>query len=46
MVESFSDEILAGADTSDVALLVVGDPFGCRVLSLPLHAGGNILIFC
>ena len=28
MVESSSDEILAGADTSDIAFLVVGDPFG------------------
>jgi len=28
MVESSSDEILAGADTRDVAFLVVGDPFG------------------
>ena len=28
MVESASDEILSGADTSDVAFLVVGDPFG------------------
>ena len=28
MVESASDDILAGADTSDVAFLVVGDPFG------------------
>ena len=28
MVESASDEILAGADTLDVAFLVVGDPFG------------------
>lgn len=28
MVESFSDEILAGADVHDVAFLVVGDPFG------------------
>lgn len=28
MVESRSDEILAGADKSDVAFLVVGDPFG------------------
>ena len=28
MVESASDEILAGADNSDVAFLVVGDPFG------------------
>ena len=28
MVESASDEILAGADKSDIAFLVVGDPFG------------------
>lgn len=28
MVESSSDDILAGADTDDVAFLVVGDPFG------------------
>jgi diphthamide biosynthesis methyltransferase len=28
MVESSSDEILAGADTFDIAFLVVGDPFG------------------
>ena len=28
MVESASDAILAGADNSDVAFLVVGDPFG------------------
>ncbi len=28
MVESFADEILDGADTGDVAFLVVGDPFG------------------
>lgn len=28
MVESSSDEILAGADKVDVAFLVVGDPFG------------------
>jgi hypothetical protein len=28
MVESSSDGILAGADTKDVAFLVVGDPFG------------------
>ena len=32
MVESASDEILAGADTSDVAFLVVGDPFGYEVM--------------
>lgn len=28
MVEFASDEILAGADTLDIAFLVVGDPFG------------------
>ncbi|KAI9851629.1 MAG: diphthine synthase [Thelocarpon superellum] len=28
MVESWSDEILRGAETIDVAMLVVGDPFG------------------
>ncbi|KAI9882964.1 MAG: diphthine synthase [Watsoniomyces obsoletus] len=28
MVESASDDILSGADTADVAFLVVGDPFG------------------
>ena len=28
MVESASEEILAGADILDVAFLVVGDPFG------------------
>lgn len=28
MVESNSDEILEGADSKDVAFLVVGDPFG------------------
>lgn len=27
-VESGSDEIMAGADVADVALLVVGDPLG------------------
>lgn len=31
MVESASDEILAGADGTDVAFLVVGDPFGCVI---------------
>lgn len=29
MVETQSDEILRDADTEDVSLLVVGDPFGC-----------------
>lgn len=28
MVESSSDEILEGAQESDIAFLVVGDPFG------------------
>ncbi len=28
MVESSSDAILEGANTADVAFLVVGDPFG------------------
>ena len=28
MVESSSDDILSDADTTDVAFLVVGDPFG------------------
>jgi diphthamide biosynthesis methyltransferase len=28
MVESASDDILAGAVTDDIAFLVVGDPFG------------------
>lgn len=28
LVESGSDEILAGADKADIAFLVVGDPFG------------------
>lgn len=34
MVESSSDEILAGAATSDIAFLVVGDPFGYTYLNL------------
>jgi len=29
LVESGADQILEGAETEDVALLVVGDPFGC-----------------
>lgn len=33
MVESSSDEILAGADTADIAFLVVGDPFGYSLVS-------------
>lgn len=28
MVESFSEKILADADTKDIAFLVVGDPLG------------------
>ena len=31
MVETESDEILCDADKENVALLVVGDPFGCVV---------------
>jgi diphthine synthase len=31
MVETESDEILRDADKENVALLVVGDPFGCGV---------------
>ena len=34
MVESEADSILEGADTVDVAFLVVGDPFGCERLEL------------
>ncbi|KAM6945515.1 diphthine methyl ester synthase [Aplochiton taeniatus] len=33
MVEQNADEILRGADTSDVAFLVVGDPFGATTHS-------------
>ena len=36
MVESASDEILAGADKHDVAFLVVGDPFGYVAFSFSL----------
>lgn len=32
MVESSSDEILAGADVAEIAFLVVGDPFGYSIL--------------
>ena len=35
MVETESDEILRNADTEDVSLLVVGDPFGYPSASLP-----------
>jgi diphthine synthase len=37
MVESSSDEILHNADKSDVAFLVVGDPFG----HVPLQTGSR-----
>jgi len=33
MVESHSDDILAGAESSDIAFLVVGDPFGATTHS-------------
>ncbi len=38
MVESSSDDILAGATELDVAFLVVGDPFG--------YATPTLEIFC
>ncbi|KAF2802016.1 diphthine synthase-like protein [Mytilinidion resinicola] len=54
MVESSSDEILAGADKTDVAFLVVGDPFGAtthtdlvlraRSLSVPTRSIPNASI--
>ncbi|KAJ4543151.1 diphthine synthase [Exophiala dermatitidis] len=54
MVESSSDEILAGADKSDIAFLVVGDPFGAtthtdlvlraRELSIPTKSIPNASI--
>ncbi|KAI4190194.1 MAG: hypothetical protein L6R41_000940 [Letrouitia leprolyta] len=54
MVESSSDEILAGADRVDVAFLVVGDPFGAtthtdlvlraRELSIPIRSIHNASI--
>ncbi|KAF9471678.1 Diphthine synthase [Pholiota conissans] len=54
MVETQSDEILAGAKTEDVALLVVGDPFGAtthtdiilraRKLSIPTRVIHNASI--
>ena len=43
MVESSSDEILEGADKTDVAFLVVGDPFGYAWFSVPAHATDPIL---
>ena len=54
MVESSSDEILAGADKLNVAFLVVGDPFGAtthtdlvlraRELSIPVQSIPNASI--
>lgn len=54
MVESSSDDILAGADKTDVAFLVVGDPFGAtthtdlvlraRELSIPTRSISNASI--
>ena len=35
MVETESEEILRDADKENVALLVVGDPFGCVVRHMP-----------
>ncbi|MCJ1398221.1 diphthine synthase [Xylographa trunciseda] len=45
MVESSSDEILAEADTSDVAFLVVGDPFGYYSYT-PKFTDNSTLIGC
>ena len=42
MVESSSDEILAGADTIDVAFLVIGDPFGYGSVSTHLGQYRNV----
>lgn len=36
MVETESDEILRNADTEDVSLLVVGDPFGYPICTTAL----------
>lgn len=54
MVETASDEILAGASSKDIALLVVGDPFGAtthadivlraRELSIPVDVVHNASI--
>jgi len=54
MVESSSDDILAGADKLDIAFLVVGDPFGAtthtdlvlraRELSIPIQTIPNASI--
>ena len=47
MVESNADEILQGADKDDVALLVVGDPFGyvhihrCREILMMMFISGQ-----
>lgn len=35
MVETESDEILRNADTEDISLLVVGDPFGYPICIAP-----------
>ena len=37
MVETESDEILRNADSENVALLVVGDPFGYVIFFLVFH---------
>jgi len=44
MVESSSDDILAGADHLDVAFLVVGDPFGYAVSYHPKAVQGIDLL--
>jgi len=45
MVETASDDILAGADEKDIAFLVVGDPFGYAKCAKPSRcdASGRML---
>ena len=43
MVETESDEILRNADTEDISLLVVGDPFGYPIcIAPPMIADGKL----
>ena len=44
MVESAAEDILRGADSADVAFLVVGDPFGCAVRSRSRSGQGSQLV--
>jgi diphthine synthase len=45
MVESSSDAILEGANTADVAFLVVGDPFGYVVLERANLRGQRLIVW-